>query len=167
AAGGEDAVVDVDVFGAHRRIGEGGIAVRQRSGRVVVVLGGIGPALAQHVQRGHQVHLLAVLATAAADQLDPAGVDVVGLFVVALRADGVPAVAPGEGGYAVLQCQHLALLRIVQLRQRLVPAGVDVAALPAKAHAGAAVGAVAQAGGVDVALGRSEPDRHRYAAVVS
>src|SRR5690606_11587530 len=34
-----------------------------------------------------------------------------------------------------------------------------------EAHAGAALGAVAQAGGVDVALGRGERDLHRYPAL--
>src|SRR3546814_11456458 len=58
----------------------------------------------------------------------------------------------------------LALLRVVQLRQCLVPARVDIAPFQPQAHARAALGAVAQARGVDVALGRRERDLHRHPA---
>ena len=158
----EHQVVGVDVFGAQRRIGEGGIpVVRQRIG-VVAVVGHVGPSLAQRVHGSDRSEVVVDLAAAAADQLDAPAVHEVGLLVGRLRADGVPAVEPGEGGDAVLQCQCLATLRVVQLGQRLVAAVVDIAAVPAQPHAGAAVGAVAQAGGVDVALcgGQRHRDRH-------
>src|SRR3546814_14556903 len=76
------------------------------------------------------------------------------LLVGELQAGCIPAVEPGERGDAVLQGQRLAFLRVVQLRQRLVSAFVDVAPLQAQAHARTAFGAVTQARGVDVALGR-------------
>src|SRR3546814_7324890 len=87
------------------------------------------------VQRGDQVQVPVELAAAAGDELDPARVDVVGLLVGELQAGGVPAVQPGECGDAVLQGQRLALLRVVQLRQCLVPARVDIAPFQPQAHA--------------------------------
>src|SRR5690606_41206122 len=57
------------------------------------------------------------------------------------------------------------VLRVVHLRERLVPARVEVAALHAGAYAGAAVGAVAEAGGVDAALGRFQRDADRHLVV--
>ena len=98
-------------------------------------------------------------------ELDQAGVDVVGLFVVGLRRDRVPAIQPLEGGDAVLGDEVLALLRIVQLRGQFVSARIHVAPLQAEAHAGAAFGAVADAGGVDVALGQGQVDVDRHASV--
>ncbi len=95
-----------------------------------------------------------------------AQVDVVGLFVAGLQADGVPAVQPLEGGDAVLGEQRLALLRVVQVRGQLVPARIDVAPVQAQADTGAALGAVADAGGVDVALGQLQLDVDRHAAVL-
>src|SRR5690606_27408624 len=131
----------------------------------VLDVAGVGPALAQHVRGRGDGEEVVDVAAAAGDELQPAVVHVVGLLVGELQAGGVPAVEPGKGGDAVLQGQGLALLRVVHLRQRLVPARVEVAALDAQAHAGTAVGAVAQAGGVDAALGRLQRDADRHLVV--
>src|SRR5690606_22105572 len=104
--------------------------------------------------------LVVELAAAAGDQLQAAAVDVVGLLVGRLQAGGVPAVQPGERGDAVLQGGGLALARVVDLRERLVPAAVEIAALHPCADARAAEGAVAQAGGVDAAGRRGEVHFH-------
>src|SRR5690606_30449263 len=87
----------------------------------------------------------------------------VGLLVGELHAGGVPAVEPRERRNAVLHGRGLALLREVDLPQRLVPAPVHVASLQAQAYTGAAVGAVTQTRGVDAALGRGQRHRDRHA----
>src|SRR5690606_13563826 len=160
----EQAVVHVDVGGAQFRVDQGGIGVQARAGGRVHV---VAPALAQRVERGHRGPALADLAAAAGHQLHVAQVDVVGLLVVEADREAVPAVQPGERGDPVLGEEALALLRPVQVPVELVPAVVDVAPLHAQAHAGAAFGAVREAGGVDVALGHHQVDVHRYAQVVA
>src|SRR5690606_1933180 len=140
------AVVDVDVFRAQFGEAEAAVAVTR-----VLEVAGVGPAFAQHVHRRDCGQVRVDLATAAEHELGAAVVHVIGLLVGELQAGGVPAVQPGERRHAVLQGQGLALFRPVDLRQRLVPARVEVAPLHAQAHAGAAFGAEAEAGRVDAA----------------
>src|SRR5690606_10959278 len=72
-------VVDVDVLRAQRRIHEAGVAERNWRHRAAAVVGDVvGPALAQHVQRRHQVEVAVELAAAAGHELHPPAVDVVG-----------------------------------------------------------------------------------------
>ena len=162
----ESAVVDVHVIGGKLGIGEGRVAVVDRRERTAAIVGeGIGPAFAHGIERGDGGQVLVDLAAAADAELQQSRVDVVGLFVVGLQRDGVPAIQPLEGGDAVLGDEVLAFLRVVQLGGQFVAARIHVAALQPEAHAGAAFGAVAHAGGVDVALGQGEVDVDRHAAI--
>ena len=162
AAARGQAVVDVDVFGAQR----GEIETRVLVVEAGPVEGEVGPAFAQHVHRCDQVQVVVELAAAAGDEFQPARVQRIGLFVRGLQAGGVPAVQPGECGHAVLHGRGLALVGVVDLRQRLVSAGIEVAALDAEAEAGAAAGAVVDAGGVDAARCGGEVDLHRHHLVL-
>ncbi|KAG0950760.1 hypothetical protein G6F31_013734 [Rhizopus arrhizus] len=152
----------LDAVGHHLR-------VHQRRGVVDRIgefgAGGVAPALAQRVDRGDRGPVLVDLAAAAGDQLEVAQVDVIGLLVIRAGGEGVPAVEPVERRDAVAGDQALALLRIVQLRVHLVAAVVQEPPLDATAHTRAALAAVAQAGGVDGALGAGQLHVHRHVAV--
>jgi hypothetical protein len=162
-----EAVVDVDVFGMQRREPEAGVGVFDRGQRAVAVVGDVvGPALAQHVQRGDQVEVVIELAAAAAHQLQSPAVGVVGQFVDRLQAGGIPAIQPGEGRHPVLQGRHLAVVGVLDLGQRLVATGVEIAAFDAAADAGATDGPVAQACGVDAAWRRGEVHLDRNGLVL-
>ncbi len=151
-------VVDVDIFRAQRREHE----ARVLEHRHRAVDAQERPALAQHVRGRNQVEVVIELPAAAGHELHPARVQRVGLLVGGLQAGAVPAVQPGECRDAVLQGQGLALLRIVELRKRLVTMHVEVPLLGAQAHAGAALGAVAGAGQIDAARRGRQVDLHRH-----
>ena len=121
-------------------------------------------ALATKVQTGQQLPAFPAAATGGR-QRDVVGAQFVDLLAAQFQPERVPTIGPGEARDPVLRDEMAGLLRQAEVEQGLVPTRVEPAPFPARIHAGAGIGAVAQTQAVGAALGRHQGDLHRRLAI--